>query len=203
MSPSLFSKRPPKSASYITIVSGLPRSGTSMMVQMLKAGGIEPLTDELRAADDSNPKGYYELERVKKLKEGDTQWVGSAVGKSVKVISALLDGLPPGYQYRVIFMQRNMDEILASQKQMLIKRGEPVDKVSDAQLAEIFQKHLKKTTDWLAGQPNMQVVYINYNEMLKDPLPSLKRVNQLLDGKLNLEEMASVVDKDLYRQRKA
>jgi hypothetical protein len=203
MSPGLFSKKPAKSAPYIIVVSGLPRSGTSMMVQMLKAGGIEPLTDELRAADESNPKGYYELERVKKLKEGDTEWVGSAVGKSVKVISALLDGLPPAYQYRIIFMQRNVDEILASQKQMLIKRGEPTDKVTDAQLADIFQKHLKKTADWLAIQPNMKVVYVNYNEMLKDPLPSLKRVNQFLDSKLNLDEMAAVVDKNLYRQRKA
>jgi hypothetical protein len=202
MSPSLFSKKPPKPAQYITIVSGLPRSGTSMMIQMLKVGGIEPVTDNLRLADESNPKGYYEFERVKKLKEGDTEWVKSAAGKSVKVISALLDGLPAGYQYRVVFMQRNMDEILASQKQMLISRGEPVDKVSDEQLAEIFQKHLQKTAAWLASQPNVQVLYINYNDMLKDPSPSLKRVNQFLDGKLNLEEMAGVIDKNLYRQRK-
>jgi hypothetical protein len=203
MSPSLFSKKPTKPPQYITVVSGLPRSGTSMMIQMLKVGGIEPVTDNLRLADESNPKGYYEFERVKKLKDGDTEWVKSATGKSVKVISALLDGLPPGYQYRIVFMQRNMDEILASQKQMLINRGEPADRVSDAQLAEIFQKHLQKTTAWLAGQPNMQVLYINYNDMLKDPSPSLKQVNQFLDGKLNVEEMAGVIDKNLYRQRKS
>ena len=203
MSPSLFSKKPVKPPQYITIVSGLPRSGTSMMIQMLKVGGIEPVTDNLRLADESNPKGYYEFERVKKLKDGDTQWVKSATGKSVKVISALLDGLPPGYQYRIVFMQRDMDEILASQKQMLISRGEPADRVSDEQLAEIFQKHLQKTAAWLAGQPNMQVLYINYNDMLKDPPPSLKRVNQFLDGKLNVEEMATVIDKNLYRQRKS
>jgi hypothetical protein len=203
MSPSLFSKKPTKPPQYITVVSGLPRSGTSMMIQMLKVGGIEPVTDNLRLADESNPKGYYEFERVKKLKDGDTQWVKSATGKSVKVISALLDGLPPGYQYRIVFMQRNMDEILASQKQMLISRGEPADRVSDEQLAEIFQKHLQKTTAWLAGQPNMQVLYINYNDMLKDPSPSLKQVNQFLDGKLNVEEMAGVIDENLYRQRKS
>ena len=203
MSPSLFSKKPTKPTQYITVVSGLPRSGTSMMIQMLKVGGIEPVTDNLRLADESNPKGYYEFERVKKLKDGDTQWVKSATGKSVKVISALLDGLPPGYQYRIVFMQRNMDEILASQKQMLINRGEPADRVSDEQLAEIFQKHLQKTTAWLAGQSNMQVLYINYNNMLKDPSPSLKQVNQFLDGKLNVEEMAGVIDKNLYRQRKS
>jgi hypothetical protein len=203
MSPSLFSKKPPKPPQYITIVSGLPRSGTSMMIQMLKVGGIEPVTDNQRLADESNPKGYYEFERVKKLKEGDIEWIKSAAGKSVKVISALLDGLPPGYQYRVVFMQRDMDEILASQKQMLINRGEPADKVSDEQLAEIFQKHLQKTAAWLAVQPNMQAIYINYNDMLKDPSPSLKRVNQFLDGKLNLKEMAGVIDKNLYRQRKS
>ena len=108
----------------ITIVSGLPRSGTSMMMKMLEAGGIPPLTDEIRTADTDNPKGYYEFERVKKMDKGDTAWLENAQGKSVKVISALLKHLPSDYRYRVIFMRRDMSEILASQKKMLDHRGE-------------------------------------------------------------------------------
>ena len=114
-----FRKLPAKE--YVTVVSGLPRSGTSMMMKMLEAGGLPPLTDSLRVADDDNPKGYYEFERVKKMPEGDKSWVEDAQGKSVKVISALLEHLPPEYSYRVLFMQRKVEEILASQTQMLIR----------------------------------------------------------------------------------
>ncbi|HZD55295.1 MAG TPA: hypothetical protein VE136_01120, partial [Anaerolineales bacterium] len=99
----------------MTIVSGLPRSGTSMMMKMLEAGGVPPLTDEIRTADRDNPKGYYEFERVKKMPDGDKAWMVEARGKSVKVISALLEHLPPQYDYKVIFMRRDMNEILASQ----------------------------------------------------------------------------------------
>ena len=112
---------------FITVVSGLPRSGTSMMMKMLEAGGIPPVTDELRTADEDNPKGYYEFERVKAMDQGDTSWVVGARGKVVKVISALLKHLPPGEQYRVVFVRRNMPEILASQRKMLIHRGEDPD----------------------------------------------------------------------------
>ena len=108
----------------IVVVSGLPRSGTSMMMKMLEAGGIPPVTDELRTADDDNPKGYYEFERVKQMDKGDTAWVADAQGKVVKVISALLKHLPSSHNYQVIFLRRHMSEILASQRKMLIRRGE-------------------------------------------------------------------------------
>ena len=126
-------------AQFITVVSGLPRSGTSMMMKMLEAGGILPIIDNIRTADEDNPKGYYEFERVKAIDKGDTEWVADAQGKSVKVISALLKHLPSDHQYRVIFIRRHMDEILASQRKMLLRRGEDPDKMDDAEMALLFE----------------------------------------------------------------
>lgn len=187
---------------FITIVSGLPRSGTSMMMKMLEAGGMSPYTDNIRTADDDNPKGYYEYERVKKLPEGDTSWLPDARGKAVKVISALLEHLPAQYNYRVLFMQRKMDEILASQKQMLIRSGQPTDKVSDEQLAEMYEKHLARVNSWLTSQGNFLVLYLDYNQMLTDPEKYAAQINDFLDGALDSLAMASIVDAKLYRQRK-
>jgi hypothetical protein len=187
---------------YVTVVSGLPRSGTSMMMKMLEAGGIPPITDNLRVADDDNPKGYYEFERVKKMPEGDKDWVPEALGKSVKVISALLEHLPAEYPYRVIFMQRNMDEILASQKQMLVRSNKPTDAVSDEKLAEMYARHLGKVEAWLKAQPNVAVLYVDYNAMLKSPQEHAEEVNSFLDERLAVEKMVGVIDPSLYRQRK-
>src|SRR6185369_5935200 len=115
----------------VIIVSGLPRSGTSMMMSMLVAGGIKAMTDSIRTADEDNPKGYFELEKVKEL-EKDHLWLSDAAGKAIKIISALLKHLPREYPYKTIFMRREMKEILASQRQMLIRRGEATDTISDA-----------------------------------------------------------------------
>ena len=139
----------PKAPPFVTIVSGLPRSGTSMMMKVLEAGGLPVVTDEQRTADEDNPKGYFELERVKQLDKGDTAWVAEAQGKVVKVISALLEYLPPAYTYRVVFIRREMSEILASQKKMLERRGEPTDRISDEELARLFSKHVQKVETWL------------------------------------------------------
>lgn len=196
------SLRKPKSQEFITVVSGLPRSGTSMMMKMLEAGGLPPLIDNLRTADDDNPKGYYEFELVKKMPDGDISWVEDAQGKAVKVISALLEHLPPAYTYRVLFMQRNIDEILASQKQMLVRSGKPTDQVSDEQLSEMYGKHLAKVNAWLDEQTNFSVIYLDYNAMLADPTKYARQVNQFLDNSLNPQEMAGVVDPNLYHQRK-
>ena len=187
---------------FIIIVSGLPRSGTSMMMKMLEAGGIAPYTDNIRTADEDNPKGYYEFERVKKLPDGDNEWLPDARGKAVKVISALLEHLPAEYNYRVLFMQRKMEEILASQKQMLIRNGEPADSVSDEQLAEMFTKHQAKVNAWLANQPNFSVIYMDYNQMLAEPAKYANQANELLGGIMEPQAMAAVVDANLYRQRK-
>jgi hypothetical protein len=196
------SLRKPKSQEFITVVSGLPRSGTSMMMKILEAGGLPPLTDNLRTPDEDNPKGYFEFERVKKMPDGDISWVEDAQGKAVKVISALLEHLPPAYTYRVLFMQRKIDEILASQEQMLVRSGKPTDQVSDEQLAEMYGKHLVKVKAWLDGQTNFSVNYLDYNAMLADPTKYARQINQFLDNSLNPQEMAGVVDPNLYRQRK-
>jgi hypothetical protein len=192
----------PTSKPAVVIVSGLPRSGTSMMMKMLQAGGIAPLTDQIRTADKDNPKGYYEFERVKKLDEGDVAWLDQAGGKAVKVISALLKHLPPGYDYKVIFMQRRMEEILASQRQMLIRRGEPADSISDEKMTELFRKHLEQVQAWIAERPNVDVIYVSYNEILEDPTGNVDKIDQFLGQHLNKERMVSVIDEDLYRQRK-
>lgn len=187
---------------FITVVSGLPRSGTSMMMKMLDAGGIPPVTDELREADEDNPKGYFEFEPVKQMDQGDTSWVVGARGKVVKVISALLKHLPPGEQYRVVFVRRHMPEILASQRKMLIRRGEDPDKMDDAQMALLFEKHLKQVEEWLRAQPNFQVLYVHYSDVLTDPQPQIAVINRFLGGNLNTAAMAEMVDPQLYRNRR-
>lgn len=196
----LFQK--PARGQFITIVSGLPRSGTSMMMKMLEAGGLPVLTDHQRAADEDNPKGYYEFERVKKLPEGDYAWLPEARGKVVKVISALLEHLPGDFDYRVIFMQRKMEEILASQKQMLMRANKPSEDISDDDLAAMYTRHLASVQAWLAARPNFRVLYVDYNDLLVRPETHLPQINGFLGGKLDIEKMTFVVDPALYRQRK-
>ena len=198
----LFKSTPkPETPPFVTVVSGLPRSGTSMMMKMLEAGGLPLMTDRQRAADEDNPKGYFELERVKQLDKGDTAWVGEAQGKVVKVISALLEFLPPAHNYRVVFIHREMSEILASQRKMLERRGEPTDRISDEELARLFSKHVQKVETWLRSQSNFSVLYVDYNKMLADPLPYVRQVNQFLGGTLDEQKMAAMVDPTLYRNR--
>jgi hypothetical protein len=185
----------------ITVVSGLPRSGTSMMMKMLEAGGMRPLTDEQRMADADNPKGYYEFERVKQLGKGDSDWLPLAEGKAVKIISALLKHLPAGYRYKVIFMERHMPEILASQRKMLVRRQEDVEKTDDAQMAALFDKHVAEVKQWLAGQPHFDVLYLHYSDILQDGRSHIQAVNQFLGSSLDEAAMAKVIDPDLYRNR--
>ncbi len=193
----LFKKKP----TPITIVSGLPRSGTSMMMKMLAAGGLPLLIDNLRTSDVDNPEGYYEFEPVKKLGKSDSSWLADAQGKVVKVIAALLVHLPPTYTYNIIFMRREMSEILASQKKMLINRGEDPNKINDEEIARLFETHLSKVLDWISNQPNMKRIDINYNQLLKDPEPQVKQINQFLGNTLHVDEMLKVINPGLYRQR--
>ena len=185
----------------ITVVSGLPRSGTSMMMRMLEEGGLPTLVDHIRAADEDNPKGYYEFEPVKKTGQ-DSAWLADARGRVVKMISALLKHLPSDHAYKIIFMRRNLDEILASQRQMLIRRGEPTDKVSDEKMAAMFQDHLDKMERWLSEQPNMDVLYVSYNDVLREPGLHAHQVNAFLGDVLVEAKMVDVVDRMLYRQRR-
>jgi hypothetical protein len=186
----------------ILIVSGLPRSGTSMMMKMLEAGGISVMTDKLRVADTNNPNGYYEFERVKQLKDGDFDWLEEAHGKVVKIITALITSLPANYSYKVIFMQRDLLEVLASQRKMLGRLGKPEDKVGDEQMAKIYQGHLRNVETWLKHQSNIELLNINYNQMIDDSANQILLINQFLGGELDTQAMFGVINKDLYRERK-
>lgn len=184
----------------VVVVSGLPRSGTSMMMKMLEKGGLEVVTDQVREADADNPEGYYEFERVKQL-EHDRSWLPDAEGKAVKIISQLLQHLPADCSYKVVFMRREMEEILASQKRMLVRRGETPDKIEDERLAALFRQHVERVRRWLDGQPNFEVLYVSYNRILDRPLEQAGELDAFLEQDLDVEAMAQVVDPTLYRQR--
>lgn len=186
----------------IIVVSGLPRSGTSMMMKMLVEGGLPIITDELRRADDDNPNGYFELEVVRQLKEGNATWLKEMNGKGVKVISALLEYLPKDYQYKIIFMERDSRESLASQKKMLDHRGQ-ISKLSDEEMEQQFQTHLAAMKPWLVRQPNMEVLYVNYNALIAEPASFCEKIANFLKVPLNQSRMLAVPDKQLYRNRNA
>lgn len=180
----------------ITVVSGLPRSGTSMMMQMLEGGGLDVFTDKTRSADDNNPKGYYEFEKVKALNK-NSSWMGAAEGKTIKVIAQLLQFLPTDYEYRVVFMLRDLNEILKSQQIMLGR--DP--KIYPASIASSFKKDLEKATVWLRSQPNIKVVFVNYSDVLDNPIVMANEINRFLDYQLNVDDMIARVDKKLYRNK--
>jgi hypothetical protein len=184
----------------VTVVSGLPRSGTSMMMKMLAAGGKTLMSDGIRRADEDNPGGYFECEKVKKLKVDNT-WLAQAAGKAVKVVSRLLNDLPADCAYQVIFMQRNLDEILASQAQMLRRLGQPAGDADDREMRDLFIGHLRDVENWLSQQSRFSVLYINYNQILVEPRVQSLAVKRFLGGELNVDQMAAVVDEGLYRQR--
>lgn len=191
----------PSVSESITLVSGLPRSGTSMMMRMLDAGGMSLLTDSIRKANEDNPNGYFELEKIKQLDQ-DTSWLMKETGKTVKAISALLPSLPKDIFYYVIFMQRHMSEILASQKKMLERRGIQDDAVPDDVMAAKYENYLAATYKWIEKQPNFNVLYIHYNDVLQNPRQNAVKINDFLGNILDIEKMTRVVDTDLYRQRK-
>jgi hypothetical protein len=185
----------------IVIVSGLPRSGTSMMMKMLEAGGLTVMTDAIRQADVDNPKGYYEYERVKNLeKETDKSYVREARGKVLKVISFLLKDLPDDNFYRVIFMRRHLDEVIASQNKMLDRRGE--DSIEDREtMAEAYRNHLAAVKILVRKRPNLEMLEFRYDEAVKNPREAARAVNAFLGGKLDEAAMSGVIDGELYRNR--
>ncbi len=188
---------------FITVVSGLPRSGTSMMMSALREGGMSLLVDSIREADRNNPKGYYEYEPVKKLAMGNVKWLRTVKGKAVKIISALLEFLPKKYQYKVIFMERDIEEILSSQKRMLDRTGVVEEKpVAGEEMKKSYQAHLKQVKSYLAENDWMQVIYVSYNQVLKDPEGEFQKVAKFLEDAVDPKAMTRVVDPDLYRERK-
>jgi len=185
----------------LTIVSGLPRSGTSMLMQMLEAADLEIFTDKERTADASNPKGYYEHEAVKGLKR-NKKWIPEANGKVVKVIAHLLQHLPMNYRYRVIFMERDVLEVVASQQKMLIRDGKRVkEDVLPMPLVEKYKATLEKVKQWAEERPNVEILYVPHREAIENPFMQAMLINDFLGGNLAVEKMAQVVDANLYRER--
>jgi len=171
-----------------------------MMMKILAEGGLAVVTDQSRTADEDNPNGYFELGMVKQMSEGNVAWLADAGGKAVKVISGLLEHLPQEYSYKVIFMEREIREILASQSKMLAHRDEEF-KVTDDEIEQQFRKHLSALKPWLVRQPNMEVLYVSYNALLKDPQPFCRRLIEFTGIPLDLRRMLSVPSSELYRNR--
>ena len=185
----------------IVVVSGLPRSGTSMVMKMLEAGGLPVLTDGLRTADEDNPRGYYEVERVKNLAtERDTGWLTEARGKGIKVISYLLKSLPSRFNYKVVFIRREMEEVLASQRKMLARRGETEATPPDRMHA-LFENDLWRASYQLKRRPEFETIELHYSAVLARPLEEARRLAAFLGGGLDAEAMAAAVDPQLYRNR--
>lgn len=184
------------------IVSGLPRSGTSMMMKMLESGGLPIMTDQVREADVDNPKGYYEYERVKDLEtETDKSYVREARGKVLKVISFLLKDLPSDNFYRIVFMRRDIEEVLASQNKMLDHRNEE-NQVEDDRMGELYKQHLLKVNSMVRWLPNYEMLEIPYREAIDDPASVARKVNAFLGGSMDEAKMLAAVDRKLYRNRK-
>jgi hypothetical protein len=185
---------------FVTVVSGAPRSGTSMMMRMLAEGGVPALTDGVRVADRDNPHGYFEFEPVKRTKE-DASWVAGAQGRAVKMVYGLLADLPTDRAYRAILMRRDLGEMVASQRQMLERLGKDVGKLSDERKAEIFAAQLDETERRLRSLPCFACLSVNYNELVANPRPHVERVAEFLGGGLDVDAMCAVVDPSLWRNR--
>ncbi len=172
------------------------------MMGMLEAGGVEILTDGIRKADEDNPKGYFEFEAVKELaKDRSKSWLEDAPGKAVKVVSELLKELPSGFRFKLIFMNRNLEEVIASQNKMLVRRGEPSDAGDDEKMMLLFEKHLGKVNQWIDQQPHFEVIFLDYKKVLEDPAGQAEKIKAFLQRELDVTKMARVVDRELYRNR--
>ena len=183
----------------IIIVSGLPRSGTSLMMQMLENGGVAVITDGIRSADPDNPRGYYEFEQIKTIKR-DASWLPAMRGKAFKMVSQLLYDLPQSETYRIVFMERDLEETLLSQEKMLTRLGRTA--APREQMKRAYALHLERLHEWLSLQGNMEIFLVRYNDLVERPREQTERVAAFLGGKLDVEAMVKTVDFSLYRNRK-
>jgi len=191
-----------KQGDPIVIVSGLPRSGTSMMMKMLEAGGMQIMTDSERAADIDNPKGYFEYERVKNLeKEGDKSYLRDGRGKVLKVISFLIKDLPDDNDYRVIFMRRDLDEVLTSQNKMIDRLGTSDSTAATEAMKEAYRNDIVRTRLLCRKRPNFAWLEIHYRDTVDDPAATARSVNAFVGGHLDEAAMREAVDESLYRNR--
>jgi len=186
----------------VVVVSGLPRSGTSMAMQMLVAGGLDVVTDGVRKPGEDNPKGYYEDQRVMDLHKDDQDrnWVGGSRGKAIKIISFLLRHLPDTNNYKVIVMRRELPEVLASQSKMLERRGES-NGTSDEQMLKIWKDHVWRTNYFLKHTPHFEFIDVSYRDTVADPYTQAVRIKAFLGLPTDAEKMATAVDPNLYRNR--
>ncbi|OIQ30100.1 MAG: hypothetical protein BM564_03850 [Bacteroidetes bacterium MedPE-SWsnd-G2] len=180
----------------MVIVSGLPRSGTSLMMQMMNNGGLEVLTDNQRKSDDSNPKGYFEYEPVMSIHK-DNSWVELAKNKSVKVVAPLLKHLPSEYRYKVIFMNRDITEVIKSQQKMIGRDTETLP----VKLFDAFQKQLQVVDTWKEKEPGVEMMYVNYKDVLENPNDLVNQISDFISVDMDQEAMISSVDKSLYRNK--
>lgn len=184
-------------SSRIVVVSGLPRSGTSLVMQMLAAGGIPPLTDAVRVADRHNPRGYLEFEAVKRIAR-DRSWIGQAAGRAVKVIASLVPELPPGHDYRVILVHRDLQEVLASQRAML---GAPTaTAAADDRLLRAFARHLDRARQWCEAA-RVPLIDVEHRVCVTDPAGVAARLAEFLGDRLDNAAMAGAMDASLWRNR--
>ena len=190
----------PDGPDYLTIVSGLPRSGTSMMMRMLEAGGIPVMTDEIRVANEDNPAGYFELEAVKKTREDDS-WLRDGPGRAVKMIYRLLRDLPGHSVYRVLFLRRRLVEIHASQEAMLRRSGKDASSMDLAAFERLFNGEIERSLQWLGEQPNFAVLEVDYNALVENPPATISDINAFLDHRLDVGAMQGIIAPGLYRQR--
>jgi hypothetical protein len=185
----------------IVVVSGLPRSGTSMMMRMICAGGIPALMDQARVPDPDNPHGYFEFEAVKRTRE-DPSWVSQAPGKVVKLVHLLLPDLPEGRRYRVVLMRRDLDEVLASQQTMLARQGRTGARMPPDALKRVFAAQLDAVTRWMDERPWFSRLEVRYDRVVADPAAEASRVAACLGVPQAAGAMAAAVDPSLYRNRR-
>jgi hypothetical protein len=186
----------------IVVVSGLPRSGTSMLMRLLEAGGVPVLTDDLRPPDEDNPRGYYEFTPVKTLaKTDDKTWLAQAQGRAIKIISYLLPHLPEQYRYKIIFIRRQIPEVLASQKKMIARRGTGTGQLSQEALAATYATHLEQVRRLLLGRSNCDVLYVDHRQALDAPEQVARQICEFLGESLDTAAMAAEVDTRLHRNR--
>jgi hypothetical protein len=185
---------------FITVVCGVPRSGTSLVMQMLGAGGMPLLTDGVRGADVHNPRGYFEYEPAKRLRS-DASWVSEAQGKAVKLVHAVVSLLPAEFSYRLLLVRRDLREVVASQQAMLGERYDPDAGPSPARLVEIFGAQLAELERWLAARPEFRVSNLEHRSLLEDPKPVAAEMAGFLGGGLDVGAMVAAVDPALQRRR--
>jgi len=189
-------ERPP----FVTVVSGVPRSGTSLVMRMLGAGGMELLTDGSRPPDAFNPGGYFEYAPAKSL-DRDATWLPRAAGRAVKVVHALLPRLPEGLDYRVVLLERDLREVVRSQEALLAARGGTPDALGEERLVAIYRQQLARAARWAEARPGVALLHVRYAALLDDPRGAAASLSRFVGGTLDVERMAAVVDPGLHRHR--